>query len=49
MPLPQVCNPVKDVYTSEQEWADLKAQWAEQQRSPFVLYKLVRAALLPCA
>lgn len=29
---------------SEVEWAELKAQWAEQQRSPFVLYKLARPA-----
>ena len=28
---------------SEADWAQLKAQWAEQQRSPFVLYKLARA------
>ena len=38
-----MCNPKKEYNSSPEEWAELQAQWAEQQRSPFVLYKLARA------
>jgi hypothetical protein len=44
----QVCNPAKNLTMSDGEWAEVKAKWAEQQRSPFVLYKMARAPFQRC-